>query len=68
MSVFVRARPCFWNGVFRGPKNGMTKTNKPPAMRVVEVASAYSKKTSHVIIMLVRQPHKTKEVIQDGCK
>ena len=31
MSVFVRARPCFWNGVFCGPKNGMTKTNKPPA-------------------------------------
>ena len=42
--LFVRARPCFWNGVFRGPKNGMTKTNKPPAMRVVEIASAYSKK------------------------
>ena len=45
LAIFVvRARPCFWNGVFRGPKNGMTKTNKPPAMRVVEIASAYSKK------------------------
>ena len=34
----VRARPCFTRGVFRVPKNGMRKTNKPPAMRVVENA------------------------------
>ena len=43
-SFFVRARPCFGYGVFRVPKNGMPKTNKPPAMRVVGIASAYSKK------------------------
>ena len=36
--LFVRARPCFTRGVFRVPKNGMRKTNKPPAMRVVENA------------------------------
>ena len=45
MAIFVRARPCFGYGVFREPKNGMPKTNKPPAMRVVEIALAYSKKT-----------------------
>ena len=36
--LIVRARPCFTRGVFRVPKNGMRKTNKPPAMRVVENA------------------------------
>lgn len=40
----VRARPCFQDGVFRVPKNGMLETNKPLAMRVVEDALAYSKK------------------------
>ena len=39
---FVRARPCFEHGVFRVPKNGMFKIKKPPAMRVVKVALAYS--------------------------
>ena len=42
--IFVRARPCFGYGVFRVPKNGIPKINKPPAMRVVRVALAYSKK------------------------
>ncbi len=37
-AFIVRARPCFTRGVFRVPKNGMRKTNKPPAMRVVENA------------------------------
>ena len=40
--IFVRARPCFEHGVFRVPKNGMFKIKKPPAMRVVKVALAYS--------------------------
>ncbi len=40
----VRARSCFWDGVFRVPKNGIPETNKPFAMRVVEIALAYSKK------------------------
>ena len=53
---FVRARPCFQDGVFRVPKNGMLETNKPLAMRVVGNALAY-RKTSNAIIMLVRQPH-----------
>lgn len=52
----VRARPCFQDGVFRVPKNGMLETNKPLAMRVVGNALAY-RKTSNAIIMLVRQPH-----------
>ena len=39
----VRARPCFVHGVFRVPKNVVHKTNKPPAMRVVENALAYRK-------------------------
>ena len=43
-SLFVRARPCFGYGVFRVPKNEIPKTNKPPAMRVVGIALAYSKK------------------------
>ena len=30
----VRARPCFHCEVFRVPKNGALKTNKPPAMQV----------------------------------
>ena len=42
--LVVRARPCFGYGVFRVPKNVMPKTNKPPAMRVVGVAVAYSRK------------------------
>ena len=41
--LFVRARPCFVHGVFRVPKNVVHKTNKPPAMRVVENALAYRK-------------------------
>ena len=40
--LIVRARPCFEHGVFRVPKNGMFKIKKPPAMRVVKVALAYS--------------------------
>ena len=40
---FVRARPCFQDGVFRVPKNGMLETNKPLAMRVVGNALAYRK-------------------------
>ena len=43
-AVIVRARPCFGYGVFRVPKNEIPKTNKPPAMRVVGIALAYSKK------------------------
>ena len=39
----VRARPCFQDGVFRVPKNGMLETNKPLAMRVVGNALAYRK-------------------------
>ena len=42
--LFVRARLCFEHGVFRVSKNGMLKTNKPPAMRVVRTALASSKK------------------------
>lgn len=42
-AVFVRARPCFQDGVFRVPKNGMLETNKPLAMRVVGNALAYRK-------------------------
>lgn len=43
-TVFVvRARPCFQDGVFRVPKNGMLETNKPLAMRVVGNALAYRK-------------------------
>ena len=45
--LFVRARPYFENVVFRVPKNGELKINKPPAMRVVEDALAYNKKTSN---------------------
>ena len=30
----VWAWPCFHCGVFRDPKNGTLKTNKPPAMQV----------------------------------
>ena len=41
--VIVRARPCFQDGVFRVPKNGMLETNKPLAMRVVGNALAYRK-------------------------
>ena len=41
-ALFVRAGPCFWHGVFRVPKNGVLETNKPPAMRVVGTALAYS--------------------------
>ena len=52
----VRARPCFQDGVFRVPKNGMLETNKPLAMRVVGNALAY-RKNSNAIIMQVRQPH-----------
>ena len=42
-SLFVRARPCFtlWSfSLIR--KTELWKTNKPPAVRVVEGASAYS--------------------------
>ena len=42
-AFFVRARPCFQDGVFRVPKNGMLETNKPLAMRVVGNALAYRK-------------------------
>ena len=42
-SFIVRARPCFQDGVFRVPKNGMLETNKPLAMRVVGNALAYRK-------------------------
>ena len=42
-SFFVRARPCFQDGIFRVPKNGMLETNKPLAMRVVGNALAYRK-------------------------
>lgn len=42
-SLLVRARPCFQDGVFRVPKNGMLETNKPLAMRVVGNALAYRK-------------------------
>ena len=42
--LIVRARPCFWYGVFRVPKNVIPETNKPPAMRVVRVALALCKK------------------------
>ena len=38
----VRPRACFHCEVFRVPKNVTLKTNKPPAMRVVEIALAYS--------------------------
>ena len=49
--MFVRAGPCFEDGVFRVPKNGILKTNKPPAMQVCpQPALALSKKTSNVII------------------
>ena len=41
--LLVRARPCFQDGVFRVPKNGMLETNKPLAMRVVGNALAYRK-------------------------
>jgi len=41
--LIVRARPCFQDGVFRVPKNGMLETNKPLAMRVVGNALAYRK-------------------------
>ena len=41
--LFVRARPCFQDRVFRVPKNGMLETNKPLAMRVVGNALAYRK-------------------------
>ena len=41
--IVVRARPCFQDGVFRVPKNGMLETNKPLAMRVVGNALAYRK-------------------------
>ena len=41
--LFVRAGPCFQDGVFRVPKNGMLETNKPLAMRVVGNALAYRK-------------------------
>ena len=41
--ALVRARPCFQDGVFRVPKNGMLETNKPLAMRVVGNALAYRK-------------------------
>ena len=43
LSLFVRAKPCFtlWSfSLIR--KTKLWKTNKPPAVRVVEVASAYS--------------------------
>ena len=43
-ALIVRARPCFQDGVFRVPKNGMLETNKPLAMRVVGNALAYRKK------------------------
>ena len=43
-AFFVRARPGFGYGVFRVPKNEIPETNKPPAMRVVGIALAYSKK------------------------
>ena len=44
--VFVRARPC-----------SRKRTNKPPAMRVVEIALALCKKTPKFdIILKVRQP------------
>ena len=43
LPIFVRARPCFQDGVFRVPKNGMLETNKPLAMRVVGNALAYRK-------------------------
>ena len=33
-SFFVRARPCFQDGVFRVPKNGDARNKKPPALRV----------------------------------
>ena len=42
-ALIVRARPCFQDGVFRVPKNGMLETNKPLAMRVVGNALAYRK-------------------------
>ena len=60
---FVRARPYFEHVVFRVPKNEMLKINKPPAMRVVEDALAYSKKTSNDTIY-VGSPtaYKSKEV------
>ena len=32
--LVIRARPCFHCEVFRVPKNGALKTNKPPAMQV----------------------------------
>ena len=41
-SLIVRPRACFHCEVFRVPKNVTLKTNKPPAMRVVEIALAYS--------------------------
>ena len=43
LPIFVRARPCFtlWSfSLIR--KTELWKTNKPPAVRMVEVASAYS--------------------------
>ena len=36
--------PVFDAEFFADPKNGESKTNKPPAMRVVEIALAYSEK------------------------
>lgn len=43
INLFVRPRACFHCGVFRVPKNGTLKIKKPPAMRVVGDALAYSK-------------------------
>lgn len=58
----VRARPCFQDGVFRVPKNGMLETNKPLAMRVVGNALASSKKPPCYNEYKVRQPnHYNKE-------
>ena len=43
--LVVRPRACFQGGVFRDPKNGTLKTNKPPAMQVSpQTALALSKK------------------------
>ena len=53
----VRARPCFHCGVFRVPKNGALKTNKPPAMQVSQHCFSLQQKTSSDTIMLVCQPH-----------
>ena len=40
----VRPRACFHCVVFRVPKNGTLKTNKPPAMQVVGIALALCEK------------------------